>query len=63
MSQTVLTLKQVRAQIRATQHTTVVRSACAQAGRFYSQGYYQKTDGYYYSTVAGKEYRKYYTGA
>jgi hypothetical protein len=58
-----LTLAQVRAQIRATQHPSVQRSACAQVGRFYAQGYYMKTDGRFYTTVGGKEYLKYYTGA
>ncbi len=40
-----LTLQQVRAQIRATQHPSQHRSACAQVGRFYAQGYYMKEDG------------------
>lgn len=57
-----LTLAQVRAQIRATQHPSQHRSACAQVGRFYAQGYYMKDDGCFYITVGGKEYPKYYTG-
>jgi hypothetical protein len=58
-----LTLAQVRAQIRATQHPSQHRSACAQVGRFYAQGCYMKTDGLFYITVGGKEYVKYYTGS
>ena len=58
-----LTLAQVRAQIRATQHPSNHRSACAQVGRFYAEGYYMKTDGLFYITVGGKEYLKYYTGS
>ena len=58
-----LTLAQVRAKIRATQHPSQHRSACAQAGRFYARGYYMKTDGLFYITVGGKEYVKYYTGS
>ncbi len=57
-----LTLAQVRAQIRATQHPSQHRSACAQVGRFYAQGYYMKEDGRFYTTVGNKEYVKYYTG-
>ncbi len=58
-----LTLAQVRAKIRATQHPSQHRSACAQVGRFYAQGYYMKTDGLFYITIGGKEYVKYYTGS
>ena len=58
-----LTLAQVRAQIRATQHPSCHRSACAQVGGFYAQGYYMKADGRFYITVGDKEYVKYYTGA
>jgi hypothetical protein len=58
-----LTLAQVRAQIRATQHPSQHRSACAQVGRFYAQGYYMKDDGVFYITIGGKEYRKYSTAA
>ena len=58
-----LTLAQVRAKIRATQHPSQHRSACAQVGGFYAQGYYMKTDGLFYITVGGKEYVKYYTGS
>jgi hypothetical protein len=58
-----LTLAQVRAKIRATQHPSQHRSACAQVGRFYAQGYYMKDDGYFYHTVGDKEFRKYSTAA
>jgi len=57
-----LTLQQVLAQVR-TQHPCQQRSLRAQAAAWYKQGYYKRTDGYWYSMHGGKEYRKYYTGA
>lgn len=58
-----LTLAQARALARANQHPSQHRSIAAQVGRFYAKGYYMKADGIFYTTVGGKEYRKYSTAA
>ncbi len=56
-----LTLQQVLQRVLL-QHPTHHRSLRAQAAAWYKKGYYMRDDGYWYSEVCGKEYRKYYTG-
>jgi uncharacterized protein with FMN-binding domain len=58
---TALTLEQVLANIRNTQHPSHHRSLRAQAAAWYKQGYYMRSNNAWYSNVEGVVRRKYST--